>query len=150
MVLYSIPNLNESFSMEYSIPKIKDSIVLIPLLDKKYKIALQDESPYRVTLESKEFLNSAVFVDFNLDTIQENKTDVTLEIRRKKRSFDQYYEVTNAFIHIDNLIEQLSKAVALKEIEIQELKENQITQEIQTNKKQKQEVLESIKRLWSF
>ena len=150
MALYSIPNLNESFSMEYSIPQIKDGIALIPLLDNKYRIALPNESPDRITLESKEFLNSAVFVDFNLDTIQENKTDVTLEIRRKKRSFDQYYEVTNAFIHIDNLIEQLSKAVALKEIEIQELKENQITQEIQTNKKQKQEVLESIKRLWSF
>ena len=150
MVLYSIPNLNESFSIAYSIPEIKEGIALIPLLDNKYKVALTDQRQDCITLESKEFLNSAVFVDFNLATIQENKTDVTLEIRRKKRSFDQYYEVTNAFIHIDNLIEQLSKAVALKEIEIQELKENQITQEIQTNKKQKQEVLESIKRLWSF
>ena len=130
MVLYSIPNLNESFSMEYSIPQIKDSIALIPLFDKKYRIALPDECPNRVTLESKEFLNSAVFVDFNLATIQENKTDVTLEIRRKKRSFDQQYEVTNAFIHIDKLIEQLSKAIALKATEIQELKENQIVFEI--------------------
>ena len=125
MVLYSIPHLNESFSLEYSIPQIKDSIALIPLLDKKYRIAFPDESPDRVTLESKEFLNSAVFVDFNLATIQENKTDVTLEIRRKKRSFDQHYEVTNAFIQIDNLIEQLSKAIALRETEIHELKENQ-------------------------
>lgn len=121
MVLYSIPNLNESFSMEYSIPQIKDSIALIPLLDNKYKIVQPEDSPNLVTLESKEFLNSAVFVDFNLATIQENKTDVTIEIRRKKRSFDQYYEVTNAFIHIDNLISQLYKAVALKEIELQEI-----------------------------
>ncbi len=150
MVLYSIPNLNESFSMEYSIPKIKDSIVLIPLLDKKYKIALQDESPYRVTLESKEFLNSAVFVDFNLATIQENKTDVTLEIRRKKRSIDQYYEVTNAFIHIDNLIQQLLKAIVLKDTEIQELKERQNVFENQNILKPKKQVLETIKRLWSI
>ena len=121
MVLYSIPNLNESFSMEYSIPQIKDSIALIPLLDNKYKIVQPEDSPNLVTLESKEFLNSAVFVDFNLATIQENKTDVTIEIRRKKRSFDQYYEVTNAFIHIDNLISQLYKAVALKENELQEI-----------------------------
>ncbi len=121
MVLYSIHNINESFSIEHSIPQIKEGIALIPLLDKKYKIVLPDESPNRVTLESKEFLNSAVFVDFNLATIQENKTDVTIEIRRKKRSFDQYYEVTNAFIHIDNLISQLYKAVALKEIELQEI-----------------------------
>jgi hypothetical protein len=150
MVLYSIPNLNESFSMEYSIPKIKDSIALIPLLDKKYKIALPDESPYRVTLESKEFLNSAVFVDFNLATIQENKTDVTLEIRRKKRSFDQYYEVTNAFIHIDNLIEQLLKTIVLKDTEIQELKERQNFFENQNILKPKEQVLETIKRLWSI
>jgi hypothetical protein len=136
--------------MEYSIPKIKDSIALIPLLDKKYKIALPDESPYRVTLESKEFLNSAVFVDFNLATIQENKTDVTLEIRRKKRSFDQYYEVTNAFIHIDNLIEQLLKTIVLKDTEIQELKERQNFFENQNILKPKEQVLETIKRLWSI
>ena len=150
MVLYSIPHLNESFSMEYSIPQIKESIALIPLLDKKYRIALQDESPDRVTLESKEFLNSAVFVDFNLATIQENKTDVTLEIRRKKRSIDQYYEVTNAFIHIDNLIQQLLKAIVLKDTEIQELKERQNVFENQNILKPKKQVLETIKRLWSI
>jgi hypothetical protein len=150
MVLYSIPNLNESFSMEYSIPQIKDSIALIPLFDKKYRISLPDECPNRVTLESKEFLNSAVFVDFNLATIQENKTDVTLEIRRKKRSFDQHYEVTNAFIHIDKLIEQLSKAILLNDTEIQKLKESQNVVEKQYLKKPKKQVLESINRLWSF
>ena len=121
MVLYSIPNVNESFSIEYSISQIKDGIALIPLLDKKYKIVLPDESPNRVTLESKEFLNSAIFVDFNLVTIQENLTDVTIEIRRKKRSFDSYYEVTNGFIVIENLIGQLYKAVALKAFELQEI-----------------------------
>jgi hypothetical protein len=150
MVLYSIPNLNESFSMEYSIPQIKDSIALIPLFDKKYRISLPDECPNRVTLESKEFLNSAVFVDFNLATIQENKTDVTLEIRRKKRSFDQHYEVTNAFIHIYKLIEQLSKAILLNDTEIQKLKESQNVVEKQYLKKPKKQVLESINRLWSF
>ena len=121
MVLYSIPNVNESISIEYSISQIKDGIALIPLLDKKYKIALPDESSDRVTLESKEFLNSAIFVDFNLVTIQENVTDVTIEIRRKKRSFDSYYEVTNGFIVIENLIGQLYKAVALKAFELQEI-----------------------------
>ena len=150
MVLYSIPNLNESFSMEYSIPQIKDSIALIPLFDKKYRISLPDECPNRVTLESKEFLNSAVFVVFNLATIRENKTDVTLEIRRKKRSFDQHYEVTNAFIHIDKLIEQLSKAITLKETEIHELKGSQNMLEIQTLLNPKNQVLKSIKRLWSI
>ena len=121
MVLYSIPNVNESFSIEYSISQIKDGIALIPLLDKKYKIALPDESSDRVTFESKDFLNSAIFVDFNLVTIQENVTDVTIEIRRKKRSFDSYYEVTNGFIVIENLIGQLYKAVALKAFELQEI-----------------------------
>ncbi len=121
MVLYSIPNLNESFTIACSIPEIKDGIALIPLFDKKYRIALSDECPNRVTLESKEFLNSAVFVDFNLVTIQENKTDVTIEIRRKKRSFDQHYEVTNAFISIENLIVQLSEAIALSTTQIREV-----------------------------
>ena len=50
---------------------------------------------------------------FNLVPIQENKTDVTLEIRRKKRSFDHHFETTNSFISIENLIVQLSEAIAL-------------------------------------
>lgn len=146
MVLYSIPNLNESFSIAYSIPEIIEGIALIPLLDNKYKVALTDQRQDCITLESKEFLNSAVFVDFNLVSIQENNTDVTLEIRRKKRSFDQYYEVTNAFIHIENLIEQLSKAIALTPPQILELKKLQIVCEIQTIDNPKNQVTASIKR----
>ena len=150
MVLYSIPQLNESFLMEYSIPKIKYGIALIPLFDKKYRIAIPYESPDRVTLESKEFLNSAVFVDFNLANIQEKKTDITIEIRRNKRSFDAYYETTNTFININDLIEQLYKAIALKETEIQELKESQIVVENQTLLKPKNQVLKPIRRLRSI
>lgn len=150
MVLFSIPNLNESFSIAYSIPEIKDGIALIPLLDNKYKIVYPDERQDCVTLESKEFLNSAVFVDFNLVLIQENKTDVTLEIRRKKRSFDQYYEVTNAFLHIENLIQHLSKVIALTPPQIIELKKSQIVFNSQNLEKPKNQILESIKRLWSI
>lgn len=150
MVLFSIPNLNESFSIAYSIPEIKDGIALIPLLDNKYKIVYPDERQDCVTLESKEFLNSAVFVDFNLVLIQENKTDVTLEIRRKKRSFDQYYEVTNAFLHIENLIQHLSIAIALTPPQIIELKKSQIVFDSQNLEKPKNQILESIKRLWSI
>ena len=113
MVLYSIPNLNESFTIAHSIPEIKNGIALIPLLDNNYKITTSDNSFESITLESKEFLNSAVFVAFNLVPIQENKTDVTLEIRRKKRSFDHDFEATNSFISIENLIAQLSEAIVL-------------------------------------
>ena len=112
MVLYSIPNLNECFSMEYSIPAIKDGILLIPLLDNNYRVAILVDSFDSVILETKEFLNSAVFVTFNLVPIQENKTDVTIEIRRKKRSFDKNFQGTNTFISIENLIAKLLEAVA--------------------------------------
>lgn len=113
MVMYSIPNLNESFTIAHSIPEIKNGIALIPLLDNNYKIAKSDNHFESITLETKEFLNSAVFVAFNLVPIQENKTDVTLEIRRRKRSFDHHFETTNSFISIENLIVQLSEAIAL-------------------------------------
>jgi hypothetical protein len=112
--------------MEFSIPQIKDGIALIPLLDSKYTAMVQEEIPNQVTLESKEFLNSAVFVDFNLVSIQDGLTDITIKIRRKKRSFDQYYELTNGFLHIGNLMEQLSKAIVLKAAEIEMLKANRV------------------------
>lgn len=121
MVLYSIPNLNESFSIEYSIPAIKDGIARIPFLDTNYKLATLVESFDSVILETKEFLNSAVFVSFNLVPIQEHRTDVTIEIRRKKRSFDKNFKGTNTFISIENLILQLSEALAITTTKIHEL-----------------------------
>jgi hypothetical protein len=113
MVLYSIPNLNKSFTIAHSIPEIKNGVALIPLLNNKYKATSFDDSFDSVTLETKEFLNSGVFVNFNLVPIQEKKTDVTLEIRRIKRSFNQNFQVTNNFMSIENLIVQLSEAIAL-------------------------------------
>jgi hypothetical protein len=113
MVLYSIPNLNESFTIAHSILEIKNGIALIPFLDNNYKITTSDNPFESIILESKEFLNSAVFVAFNLVSIQENKTDVTLEIQRKKRSCDHHFETTNSFLSIENLIAQLSEAIAL-------------------------------------
>ena len=120
MVLYSIPNLNESFSMEHSIPAIKDGIALIPLLDNNYRVVTFVDSFDNITLETKEFLNSAVFVSFNLVSKQVNKTDVTIEIRRKKRSFDKNFKGDNTFISIENLIAQLSEAIALTAKQIYE------------------------------
>lgn len=122
MVLYSIHNLNESFSIAFSIPKIKDGIAIIPLLETKYKFMMPDESSNYLTLESKEFLNSAIFIDFNLMPIQENQTDVTIKIRRKKRSFDKNYQLTNSFLQIENLIRQLKKALKLDNSQINELR----------------------------
>ena len=122
MVLYSIHNLNESFSIAFSIPKIKDGIAIIPLLETKYKFISPDESSNYLTLESKEFLNSAIFIDFNLMPIQENQTDVTIKIRRKKRSFDKNYQLTNSFLQIENLIRQLKKALKLDNSQINELR----------------------------
>ena len=120
MVLYSIPNLNESFSMEYSIPEIKDGIARIPLLNTNYRATILVESIDSITLETKEFLNSAVFVSFNLVPIQEHRTDVTIEIRRKKRSFDKNFKGTNTFISIENLILQLSEALVITTTKIHE------------------------------
>jgi hypothetical protein len=121
MVLYSIPNLNESFTIAHSIPEIKNGIALIPLLDHNFKLATSENSLEDIVLESKEFLNSAVFVAFNLVPIQENKTDVTLEIRRKKGSFDHHFVTTHSFISIENLITQLSEAIVLTAAPIREV-----------------------------
>ena len=118
MVLYSISDLNESFTMAHSIPEIINAIALIPSLDNKYKAVTLNGYSEGVTLETKEFLNSAVFVAFNLVPMHENNTDVSIQIRRKKRSFDKNFQVTNTFISIENLIVQLWEAIALTTTQI--------------------------------
>ena len=67
----------------------------------KYKFSKANEIFNQYTFESSEFLSLGVYVDINLNKITEDKTEITVEIRRKIGTFNQSYEITNANEHIE-------------------------------------------------
>ena len=78
-----------------------------------------------------------MFIDFNLSSISENKTEITVEIRRKVGSFDQSHEITNANKHIEAIVDNLSKGITLTDVDIENLKKAESDKAVVQKEKEK-------------
>jgi tetrahydromethanopterin S-methyltransferase subunit B len=121
-MLNAIPNPKKNFEIPFSISKTFEAVQSIPGLAKKYKLTKSNNAFKSCTLEAYELLSLGVFIDFNLNEVSDNKTGVTIEVRRKVGTFDQWHEVTNANEHIDKLCDYLSDLVVLSDEELENLK----------------------------
>jgi hypothetical protein len=137
MALFAIPNPKKTFSVDYSIDKVKKAVLAIPFIDKKYKYTKSNDVLNQHTLEALEFLSLGVFIDFNLSSISENKTEITVEIRRKVGSFDQSHEITNANKHIEAIVDNLSKGITLTDVDIENLKKAESDKAVVQKEKEK-------------
>jgi hypothetical protein len=122
-MLFAIPNPQKKFSIDFSIEKAKIGVERIPLLSTKFKLVTKNDVINQFTFEALEFLSLGVFVEINLSRMDENKTEVNIEIKRKVGSFNQAHEVTNANNHLSNLVELLSKGLTINEDEVLALQE---------------------------
>lgn len=137
MALFAIQNPKKTFTIDFGIDKVKKSVLVIPFINKKYKLNKSNDAFNQYTLDALEFLSLGVFIDFNLSSISDNKTEITIEVRRKVGSFDQSHEVTNANKHIEVLVEVLSKGIMLSDNEIENLKKAEVDSFIMQNQKSK-------------
>jgi TM2 domain-containing membrane protein YozV len=69
-------------------------------------------------------LSIGIFADINLNSISENKTEITIELRRKLGTFNEAHEVTNANNHIALLVKTISEAIVMSDEQINVLKQN--------------------------
>jgi hypothetical protein len=127
MAVFAIPNPKKTIQVDFPIEKIKNSIKNIPLMNKNYKFNSSNDIFNQYTFESYEFLSMGVFLDFHLNSINENKTEINLEIRRKMGSFNQPAEITNANNHIDKLFKYIAHLTTLTDTEIDALIEKNNT-----------------------
>jgi hypothetical protein len=121
MALFSIPNPKKNITIDFSIDKVKRATANIPAANKTYFMFSTLDSFNQYTLQCFEFVSAGVFIDINLNSVSENKTEVVIEVRRKIGSFDQSYEVTKANKHIDNIITCMSKVINMTDEEIKNM-----------------------------
>jgi hypothetical protein len=133
MSVFAIPNPKKKIQVDFPIEKIRESIKNIPLINPKYKFFSANEAFNQYTLESFEFLSLGVYVDIHLNSINENKTEIQIEIRRKVGTFNQSHEITNANRHIDNLYNYIAQLTVASPTEIENLKNKISTQTIKSN-----------------
>lgn len=139
MALFAIPNPKKSTQVDFPTERVKLSVKNIHLINNKYKFTGANAIFNQYTFEALEFLSLGVFVDINLNSISENKTEITVEIRRKFGSFNQSHEVTKANEHLVKIFDAIAKLTAMSLEEIDELKNpkekiNTITNKQETNK----------------
>lgn len=126
-MLGAIPNPKKSLVIDFTITAVKSTIEFIPLLNAKYKFSSKNEVLNSYTFEALEFLSLGIFADISLSKLDEARTEITIEIRRKIGAFDQAHEVSKANDHIAALFELISKCIVLSEAEMKDLETKKST-----------------------
>lgn len=120
----AIANPTKKVTIEFPISQVKDAVLNIPKVYKKYRLEKQNPMFNQYTLEASEFLSLGVYIDINLTSVGDNRTEVNIEVRRKLGAFDNWVEVQNANEHIQKLIDGLSKALTSPNGQVEEVKES--------------------------
>jgi hypothetical protein len=116
-----IPNPTKKVTIDFPLDQVKEGVKRIPSLLKKYKMFKTNEAFNVYTLEASEFLSVGVYIDINLTSVADTRTEFNVEVKRKLGSFDHWVEVQNANEHIDKLITGLSKTMTSSSEELEKL-----------------------------
>jgi len=136
MALFAIPNPKKSTQVDFTTERVKLSVENIPSINNKYKFTSANVIFNQYTYEALEFLSLGVFIDINLNAISENKTEITVEVRRKLGSFNQSHEVTKANEHLVKIFDAIAKLTAMSLEEMEELKKAKETKGTITNRQE--------------
>jgi hypothetical protein len=108
-MLGAIPNPKKSSIVNFPIDRLKQSLDNIHLVSKKYKLEKSNPAFHQYTFSASEFLNLGAYVDVDLNQIDDNKTEIIIEVKRKVGAFDQAHEVSLANNHIDNMFDFIGR-----------------------------------------
>lgn len=136
-MLGAIPNPKKTITIDYPLSQVKIGVERISKQAKKYEFEKSNPTFNQYTFKATETLSLGVFIDINLNSISDTKTEITIEIRRKIGSFDQAHEVQKANEHISKLLEVIANGINLNESEFADML-NKEEIELKAKKKKKQ------------
>ncbi|WP_430827188.1 TM2 domain-containing protein [Chryseobacterium indologenes] len=139
MAVFAIPNKKKTLHVDFSLDRIKECAKNITLINSKYRLFSSNEIFNQFTYESFEFLSLGVYIDINLNSVSDNKTEISIEIRRKIGTFNESHEVTHANDHIVNIVNYLSQLtfISPEQISLLKVKEQKAVPVIIKSKKDK-------------
>jgi len=126
----TVPNPQKSFQVDKPENVVADALKHLNLYTNKFKFESANEMLKQYTFSTTEFLSLGVYIDVNYSFVSENKTQITIEVRRKVGAFDKPHEISNANRHINELSECLSLSLNSDHLATKEkiqtlIKENQ-------------------------
>ncbi|WP_211196215.1 FxLYD domain-containing protein [Flavobacterium sp. H122] len=126
MAVLAIPSPKKTTQVDFPIERVKLSVLNINLINDKYKFTTSNEIFNQYTYEALEFLSLGVYIDINLNRLSEDKTEISVEIRRKLGTFNQSHEVTKANEHLVKIFDCIAKLTAKSEEEIENIKQQRV------------------------
>lgn len=146
MAVFAIPNPKKTTQVDFPIERVKLSVLNISLENDKYKFSKSNEIFNQYTYEAFEFLSLGVYIDINLNKITDEKTEITVEIRRKLGTFNQSYEVTRANNHLDKIFNIIANLTIKNPQEIAEQNINHTNKDSEPKNKMYDEINENEKK----
>lgn len=122
MAVLAIPNPKKTTQVDFPIERVKLSVLNINLINDKYKFTSSNEIFNQYTYEALEFLSLGVYIDINLNRLSDDKTEISVEIRRKLGTFNQSHEVTKANEHLVKIFDCIAKLTTKSIEEIEDIK----------------------------
>lgn len=126
MAVLAIPNPKKSTQVDFPIERVKLSVLNISLINNKYKFTASNDIFNQFTYEALEFLSLGVYIDINLNKLSEDKTEITVEVRRKIGTFNQSHEVTHANEHLVKIFDCIAKLTVKSPEEIEQIRSGQL------------------------
>jgi hypothetical protein len=104
-----IPNPKKNITIDFTVAEIKSALTKVPAyFVNKFTLEKRNDMLNMYTFGSLEFLSLGVYIDINLNSLLENKTEIIIEVRRKIGAFDKMIEVQKANKHIETLFNGIS------------------------------------------
>ncbi len=108
----SIPNPNKKLTIPFRLEQVKTAVVKIPVLLAKYPLLTKNDVLNQYTYSASEFLSIGVLIDLQVSEVDDKRSEIFIEVKRKYGAFDKEYEVTYAHQHIDNILNGLTNLLA--------------------------------------
>jgi hypothetical protein len=106
-----IPNPTKSITIDFPIERVKNSVKNI---DKRMQFCHFREGNDMFNyykFSRNEFLSMGVFININLTSISNTRTQINIEITRKIGAFDEWVEVTKANKHMEETINSIANNI---------------------------------------
>lgn len=104
-----IPNPKKNITIDFTVAEIKSALTKVPAyFVNKFTLEKRNDMLNMYTFGTLEFLSLGVYIDINLNSLLENKTEIIIEVRRKIGAFDKMIEVQKANKHIETLFNGIS------------------------------------------
>jgi|GEM_PF-2081725 len=114
-MIHALPNPQKTVELEYSSKEVALAVFHIPQFTKKYKLFKTNELTKSFTFEASEFLSFGVYIDINVTSKSDTRSDVVIEVKRKIGTFDKQHEVSLAHDHIDEMLKLLTSSITTDE-----------------------------------